>query len=184
MRPKLRRAVTVGALLCLVLASASAQARNPIRRTFFDVYPAAEGTQLDDLPSNAGHCGVCHFDFDGGGPRNPYGLSIEVGLNNGLSNLDAILAVEGNDADSDGFVNSVEASEVALFSNTPTFPGLSIANYSNTLNVDHAELEPYLTPSGSSDTTPPVVAVTSPNGGESIDANSYYPISFTAALLR
>ena len=135
---------------CVALVASTVSARNPIRRTFFDVYPVADGTQLDDLPSNAGHCGVCHFDFDGGGPRNPYGLSVEVGLNNGLSNLEAILAVEGNDADADGYINSVEASEVVLFSNTPTFPGLSIANYTNTLSVVHSELEPYLTPSGSS----------------------------------
>ena len=168
------------AVACVALVASTVSARNPIRRTFFDVYPVAEGTQLDDLPSNAGHCGVCHFDFDGGGPRNPYGLSVEVGLNNGLSNLEAILAVEGNDADADGYINSVEASEVVLFSNTPTFPGLSIANYTNTLSVIHSELEPYLTPSGSSDITPPDVTVNSPNGGESINANSYYPVSFTA----
>ena len=167
-------------MACLVLTAATVSARNPIRNTFFDIYPVAENTQLDDLPSNAGHCGICHFDFDGGGPRNPYGLSIQVGLNNGLSNSEAILAVDGDDTDADGFSNSVEASEVVLFSNTPTFPGLSIANYTSALNVLLTELEPYLTPGGSTDTTPPVVTVNSPNGGESINAHSYYPISYTA----
>lgn len=84
-------------LLLLVFSASALFARNPIRRAFFnDAYPSsAPGTKLDDLPSNAGHCGVCHFDFDGGGPRNPYGLSIEIGLGNGLSKLDAILAVDG-----------------------------------------------------------------------------------------
>jgi len=167
-------------MACLVLFGSASSARNPIRRTFFDVYPIAEGTQLDDLPSNSGHCGVCHFDFDGGGPRNPYGLSVEVGLNNGLSNTDAILAVDADDSDADGFTNSVEASEVMLFSNTPTFPGLNTTNYAGALSVNLSELEPYLTPSGSTDTTAPTVTVHSPNGGESVDAHTYCPVSYSA----
>ena len=132
----MRRTMVVTAVLCaalLALAVPDSTARNPIRRTFFDTYPVAEGTQLDDLPSSKGHCGVCHFDFDGGGPRNAYGLQVEVGLNNGLSNLDAILAVDGEDSDADGYTNSVEASDVTTFPNTPTFPGLSLANYGNSL---------------------------------------------------
>jgi hypothetical protein len=180
MRAKLAVVIVLAAVACLLVSTATVSARNPIRRTFFDVYPVAEGTQLDNLPSNAGHCGVCHFDFDGGGPRNPYGLSVEVGLNNGLTNLDAILAVDGDDSDADGFINSVEASEVVLFTNTPTFPGLRLGNYTSALNVAHEELEPYLTPGGSSDTTAPVVTVNSPNGGESINAHSYYAIGYTA----
>jgi hypothetical protein len=180
MRTKLKVVVAVAVATCLLLVSATVSARNPIRNTFFGLYPVAENTQLDDLPSNAGHCGVCHFDFDGGGPRNPYGLSIQIGLNNGLSNTEAIMAVDGADADADGFSNHVEITEVVLFSNTPTFPGLSTSNYTSTLNVTHSELAPYLTPGGSTDTTPPAVTVNSPNGGESINAHSYYAISYTA----
>ncbi len=165
--------------VALVLAGA-ASARNPIRRTFFDAYPVADGTQLDDLPSNAGHCGVCHFDFDGGGARNPYGLGIEVGLNNGLSNLEAILAVENGDADGDGFVTLTEVTDVATFGNTPTFPGLTAGNAGSAVNIPLGEIEPYLTPSGSTDTTPPEVTVTSPNGGESMSAGSYFAIGYSA----
>ena len=178
-----RRRVTAVALLVLgafALIATNAAARNPIRRTFFDTYPVADGTQLDDLPSNAGHCGVCHFDFDGGGPRNAYGLGVEVGLNNGLSNVDAILAIDGDDSDADGYPNYVEAGDVTTFPNTPTFPGLSPANYGGAVNVLLTELEPYLTPAGSSDTTAPAVTVTSPNGGEGIDADTYYAIAYTA----
>jgi hypothetical protein len=165
---------------CLALLTTTSEARRPIRNTFFDLYPVGVGTQLDNLPSNSGHCGVCHLDFNGGGPRNPYGLSVQVGLNNGLSNSAAILAVDGDDADADGFTNHVEITEITLFSNTPTFPGLSTNNYTSTLSVAHSELEPYLTPSGSTDTTPPAVTINSPNGGESINASSHYPISYTA----
>ncbi len=178
------RRVPTGLVLCvvvlIVVLAATASARRPIRNTFFALYPVAEGTQLDDLPSNSGHCGVCHFDFNGGGPRNPYGLGIQVGLNNGLSNEQAILAIEDDDSDSDGFKNIVEITDVATFDNTPTFPGLSITNYTSTLNVDQADLVPYLTPSGSSDTTAPVVTLNSPNGGESVSAHSYFAVSYSA----
>ncbi len=171
-------------LLCLCLLihlvdSQALHARKPIRNTFFDVYPEATGTQLDNLPSNAGHCGICHFDFNGGGPRNPYGLGVEVGLNNGLSNLDAILAIDGVDSDADGFINRVEASDVVNFSNTPTFPGLKESNKNSVTNIPVSEIEPYLTPSGATDTVPPLVALTTPNGGEIATAGGYFAISFS-----
>ncbi len=155
-------------------------ARNPIRRTFFnDAYPEAIGTAIDNLPSNAGHCGVCHFDFNGGGQRNPYGLSVEVGLNNGLSNLEAILAIDGVDSDSDGFANNVEASDTVNFGNTSTFPGLFEGNKNSVLNIPVSEIEPYLTPSGGSDTIPPVVTLYTPNGGENVNSGSYYSVTFS-----
>ncbi|UCF04501.1 MAG: T9SS type A sorting domain-containing protein [bacterium] len=168
---------------CVVLyliPGGTLRARNPIRRTFFNIYPNAENTQLDNLPSSSGHCGVCHFDFNGGGPRNPYGLAVEVGLNNGLSNSDAILAIDGNDSDADGFINSVEASDIVNFTNTPTFPGLTESNKNSVVNIPVAEVEPYLTPSGSTDTIPPTVTVNSPNGGENVQADDYLAISYTA----
>ncbi len=154
-------------------------ARNPIRRTFFNnVYPEAIGTAIDNLPSNAGHCGVCHFDFNGGGPRNPYGLAIEVGLNNGLSNIEAIIAVHGADSDADGFANYIEASDTVNFGNTSTFPGLFEGNKNSVSNIPVSEIEPYLTPSGGSDTIPPGVMLYTPNGGEVVDAGSRYSITF------
>ena len=180
MQRRLLLITAVVSVVCVLFAATATTARNPIRNAFFGVYPNAEGTQLDDLPSNAGHCGVCHFDFDGGGPRNPYGLSIEVGINNGLSNTDAVLAVDGNDADSDGYTSNTEVTQTTLFTNTPTFPGLSISNYGGALNVVLTDVAPYLTPSGSTDTTAPAVTVSSPNGGESINADSYYSVTYSA----
>jgi hypothetical protein len=180
MRTRLVWFVVALALACLLFLSLTAAARNPIRKTFFSTYPNATGTQLDNLPSNAGHCGVCHFDFAGGGPRNAYGLSVEVGLGNGLSNAQAILAVDGVDSDADGYINSFEASDLTLFTNTPTFPGLNMSNYTNALNVNLAEIEPHLTPAGGTDTTAPVVTLTAPNGGEVLNAHTYYSVSYTA----
>jgi hypothetical protein len=165
----------------LVIAISAVDARKPIRNTFFGLYPVAEGTQLDDLPSNAGHCGICHFDFSGGGPRNPYGLGVEVGRNNGLTDEQAILAIQNNDSDADGFNNLIEITDVTNFSNTPTFPGLKLSNYGNALNVDTSEVSPYLTPSGATDSIPPAVTVNAPNGGESMNANTYYAISYDAS---
>lgn len=172
--------ILLGICLMIYLVDSSVlHARKPIRNTFFDVYPGATGTQLDDLPSNTGHCGICHFDFNGGGPRNPYGLDIQVGLNNGLSNLDAILAIDGKDSDADGFINSIEASDIVNFNNTPTFPGLKESNKNSVVNIPVLEIEPYLTPSGSNDTIPPAVTLTTPNGGENAAAGDYFAISFT-----
>ncbi|MCK4414800.1 MAG: T9SS type A sorting domain-containing protein [Candidatus Eisenbacteria sp.] len=168
------------ALICVAASFTDAIARNPIRNDFFSLYSDAENTQLDDLPSNAGHCGVCHFDFDGGGARNPYGLGVQVGINGGLSNTEAFQAIAGNDSDADGFTNLVEITDVINFANTPTFPGLAESNKDNVVNIPVGEIEPYLTPSGGSDTTPPDVTVLAPNGGEVLNANAYYSISYTA----
>jgi hypothetical protein len=170
----------VSVALALAFPMNEARARRPIRSTFFSIYPQAVGTQLDNLPSNFGHCGVCHLDFNGGGPRNPYGLAVEIGIKNGLSNAQAILAVDGVDSDADGFINRIEASDTTNFINTPTFPGLTQSNKTDVLNIPLAEIEPYLTPTGSSDTTPPYVNITSPNGGEVLTAGNYYAISYSA----
>ena len=168
----------VGVFLLLV-AAPEGEARNPIRSSFFTEYPSANGTQLDQLPSDAKHCGVCHFDFGGGGPRNPYGLAVEIGLGSGLSDNQAIQAIHNDDSDNDGYPNSVEILST-LFSNTPTFPGLTEGNKTNTSNIPVGEIEPYLTPAGGSDTIPPVVTVLSPNGGGSNQAGSFTSVTYTA----
>jgi hypothetical protein len=62
------------------------------------------------------------------------------------------------------------------FGNTPTFPGLYAGNAASTLNIPLAEIEPYLTPSGGSDTIAPELTVLSPNGSESISAEAFYGI--------
>ena len=170
----------LAAFFFIETATHDAAARNNIRSTFFDVYPEALGTQLDALPSNPKHCGVCHFDFDGGGARNPFGLSVEIGLNGGLSNLEAILAADGLDSDGDGFRNGFEASDTQVFTNTPTFPGLNATNYVNAINVLHEDLLPYLYPAGSNDSIPPSVSVYAPNGGEAVSAGDFFPISYLA----
>jgi len=167
-------------MLIVIFLATAATARNPIRRTFFSLYPEADATQLSDLPSNASHCGVCHLDFDGGGTRNAFGLAVEVGIQGGLSNEEAILAAVGNDSDGDGFTNLQEITDISGFANTPTFPGLASAHLPSVVNVDPLEVAPYLTPAGSTDTTSPIVTVLSPNGGETLMPNTLITVTWTA----
>jgi hypothetical protein len=155
------------------------EARPPIRSAFFSKYPIAVNTQVDDLPSNSNHCGVCHFDFNGGGTRNPYGVAIEALIQLGLSNQDAMTAIENNDSDGDGVSNLIEITN-ALFNNTPTFPGLSNTNIGAVSNVTQGEVSLYLSPSGSADTTLPSVSLSAPNGGEFLAANSFFSVTYSA----
>jgi hypothetical protein len=169
-------------LLCCAIAPGPVLARRPIRNAFFNVYPSAVGSRLDNLPSNTNHCGVCHFDFDGGGARNPYGVAVGVARNSGLYADDeaAILSLDGEDSDNDAFPNGIEITDTAGFDNTPTFPGLKASNVGNVLNVDLADIQDYLTPSGATDTTPPTVTVGSPNGGEGFGAMTTQTVTWTA----
>ena len=163
-------------LVVLLIVVSQAFGRNPYRKNFFDAYPSAVGTVLDDLPSRAGHCGVCHYDFAGGGARNPFGLAVE-GTDRSVS---AILNLGPNDSDSDGFANNTEITDTVNYINTPTFPGLTPALVANVSSVDTADIQGYLVPSAGVDTTPPEVTVISPNGGEILVANSGATVLWSA----
>jgi hypothetical protein len=165
--------------LCVALSSPfPSVARNPIRRDFFNLYKSsATGSVLDTVPSNADHCGVCHFNFDGGGPRNPYGAAVEA---NG-ANQAAMQAIEGIDSDGDGRSNINEITNSADSPYEPTFPGLSAGNVDQVSMVDLSDVTAYLTPSsGGPDTTPPNVTVISPNGGNTATGNAAFTISWSA----
>lgn len=163
--------------LSFILLSAPARAKPPIRAAFFSVYPSAVGTRLDNLPSNSGHCGVCHYDFDGGGTRNPYGVAVE---GNG-SNSNAVWQIRFRDSDGDGVTNQVEITDTINYGNTPTFPGLKTSNTNLVSNVSLAEIANYLTPAAGGDTTPPVVQVLTPNGGQTFTANRATNITWSAS---
>ena len=177
-----RIALAILIVSTLLAAFTTALGRPPIRKAFFTVYPGAENTRLDELPSNANHCGVCHVDFDGGGTRNLYGLAVEIAINSGMfsSDEDAILSIEGLDSDNDGFTNLVEITDIINFTNTPTFPGLTPSDLGLVSNVDTLDLIGYLTPAGATDTIPPTVAVLYPNGGENLFADTTGVVSWTA----
>jgi hypothetical protein len=163
--------ITMSFVFCI-----DAAARNPYRKAFFQAYPSAKNSVLDDVPSNPGHCGVCHYDFGGGGPKNPYGVAVE-GTDR---SKDAILGLGGLDSDSDGFSNDTEITDTSTFSNTPTFPGLTPSNFSSVSNVTAGEIQDHLVPSTGSDTTAPSVTVLFPNGGETFEANSGITVQWIA----
>lgn len=183
LNPTCARTVTV---LCILLLGVTlvwqrSEARPPIRKAFFNVYPSAVGSVLDDLPSNPGHCGVCHLDFNGGGPRNAFGLEVQVNIPNYSTYEEAIQAIENNDSDGDTYINVTEITDTVNFGNTPTFPGLTPSDTGEVLNVDVADILDHLVPSGGSDVTPPDVTVLSPNGAESYNAGSMPNIHWIAS---
>ena len=164
--------VRIGSFLALILLAVCiitslTHARRPIRRTFFQAYPQAKGSIIDDANSHAEHCGVCHYDFGGSGPKNPYGEDVAA---TDLSR-EAILLLGGLDSDGDGFTNDQEITDTATFINTPTFPGLTLANISLTVNVDTTDIETFLVPSTGVDTNGPNVVVLVPDGGETYIGN-------------
>jgi hypothetical protein len=134
------------------------------------------GSVLDDVPSNPGHCGVCHYDFDGSGLKNPFGLAVEATDRSEA----AILALGSLDSDGDGYSNDVEITDTITYGNTPTFPGLKASNVGGVINVALTDIQTHLTPSSGSDTTPPVVTVIAPNGGETLTANTATTVEWTA----
>jgi hypothetical protein len=165
-------------------AVGSVQANNNIRSMFFTLYPTAVGTRLDNLPSRSGHCGVCHYNFqNGGNPWNPYGEAVRSytgKLNTAVGQSNAIVNARFVDQDSDGYVSHFEITN-RTFANTPTFPGLSIANTGQVAGIPLSEIASNLTPSAGADITPPSVLVQFPNGGEALMANRATNITWTAS---
>ncbi|MHC4313000.1 MAG: multiheme c-type cytochrome [Planctomycetota bacterium] len=169
-------AVALIFFLTVLITAEQAKARNPYRKNFFNVYSSAESTRIGTLPSNDNHCGVCHFNYDGGGARNLYGLAVEATDRS----ESAILGLDGDDSDSDGFSNGIEITDTTNFSNTPTFPGLTPANVGSVSNVDVSEIQDHLVPSTGSDVIPPSVTVIVPNGGETYVANTSVTVQWIA----
>jgi hypothetical protein len=160
----------------LTIFTLSVQAKNPYRKNFFDAYPSAEGSILDDANSISNHCGVCHYDFAGGGDRNPYGTDVEATD----KSIGAILGLDSEDSDDDGFSNGTEITDTINFSNTPTFPGLTASNVGQTSNVLVSDIQNHLKPSSGGDADPPDVTVITPNGGYTYTANSGVNVQWTA----
>lgn len=171
-------------ILTLIAGATHLDAKNPYRKEFFNYYPGLNGTQLDNLPSNTGHCGLCHYNFDGGGDRNLYGAAFEAKPHGSASEMQtAFFELEVVDSDGDGIDNGVEIgvlSDGNSYVNTPTFPGFNSTNISQAINVSLADLSQYNVPSTGVDITPPEVTVVTPNGAETVAGNSGTLIEWTA----
>lgn len=170
----------LGSLL-VGLSSITVQANPKIRTIFFNTYPQTVGSKLDNVPSKSGHCGVCHYNFTGGGdPWNPYGQAIRD-IGGGQSNAsNAIMQLRFLDSDGDGFTSHTEITDLG-YNNTPTFPGLSAGNVNLISGVPLSEVTSNLTPSVGVDTILPLVTVTKPNGGEIFTANRYTNVTWAAS---
>jgi hypothetical protein len=92
----------------------------------------------------------------------------------------AVLSIENEDSDADGFSTYIEVTDLLTFTNTPTFPGLTPANAGNASQVDPNEIQAYLVPTTGGDTTPPDVTVIAPNGGETLIGNSGTTVQWNA----
>lgn len=171
--------------LATFVGAATSHAKPNIRQSFFNAYPTAVGSRLDTVPSSANHCGVCHYAFTGAGPRNPYGSAVEAALP-GYPNTDsgrqaAIHSIETTDSDGDGYSNLTEITNLTQYSNTPTFPGLTSGNVGLVTGVTLSEITPYLTPGNSSDTQPPTIVVSAPNGGETLTGGATVSVAWAAS---
>jgi hypothetical protein len=181
------RTVSLLAFLALVvqgLVPRQVGARQNLRSAFFEVYPDAIGTPLDGVSSIAEHCGVCHFQFTGGGPRNPYGLDLEEALpgfpNNPNGRRQAVESIEDVDSDGDGFTTLIEVTDLINYVNTPTFPGLTPDNVGTVAGVDPNDILGHLVPSEEGDDEPPDVTVLSPDGGENLQGGGTWTVGWLA----
>ncbi len=82
----------------------------------FNTTYSTAGTRLDS-------CGLCHFNFAGGGARTPYGEDYRLN-NYNAANIGTL------DSDSDSVSNDLEAAAATL-----TMPAYSCANYVDALNA-------------------------------------------------
>jgi hypothetical protein len=131
-----RRLVRVGATLAAAALLAFGAAPAQARPLYFDNFTAHYGFMSgDDLYA----CGVCHNEWEGTGPRNPYGTAIEQQLYLGKVILDAIQSVELDDSDGDGFDN---ADEITVHG---TLPGYSCANFEQAIDPP-ANFQSLITP--------------------------------------
>ncbi|MBX3395345.1 MAG: hypothetical protein KF841_08250 [Phycisphaerae bacterium] len=162
----------------------TADARPNIRQSFFAQYPNAVNTVLDSVPSRPAHCGQCHLNFLGAGTRNGYGDRLAQVLgsypNTDAGRRSAMVFIQNEDNDGDGYSNLTEITDSVAYGNTPTFAGLTPANVGSVSNVALSDIQNHLVPATAADTTPPAVTVLYPNGGETLMANSAINVQWTA----
>ena len=145
-------------LLMLILSGLSPQAlaySNYL--TDFNTNYNTPGTRIDN-------CGLCHFNFNGGGLRTPYGEDFR---NNSFS----IPSVGPLDSDGDGTTNDQEAASL-------TNPGLSCSNLVSAQNApaDVADFVDPNNPGCIATGSPPIVNI----NGDYFGATGI-PISFSSA---
>lgn len=97
----------------ILLTMHGAEARSGYLNTFNTLYGTA-GSALDN-------CLTCHGESKS--IRNPYGADVEAGLNSGMSAAEAIIAIEPDDSDGDGYSNIDEITALSLPGDASSTPG-------------------------------------------------------------
>lgn len=121
MKLSLRQSMTFAALASLL--ALPALAKGSYMNSFNSTY-GTSGTRLDT-------CGVCHYDFGGGGARNWYGLHFEA-------NNHSFASIANLYSDGDAVVNSSEIVQLYL-------PGLTCNDLSSTSGAP-ADVGTYVVP--------------------------------------
>jgi hypothetical protein len=110
------------AVAAVVLLASDGWARPQYFDAFRTKYSIMTGDNLDA-------CGVCHFNWQGTGARNPFGSTVEQQLYIGKSIDQSLTDVEGMDPDGDAFTSIDEIL-------AQTLPGYSCANFQQAINPD------------------------------------------------
>jgi hypothetical protein len=96
------------------------------RPSYFDTFTAHYGIGPAD---NLHACGVCHYNWEGTGPRNPFGQEVEQQLYIGKTITQSLIDIEGVDSDLDGFSNG---DEITIHM---TLPGYACSNFQDALDA-------------------------------------------------
>ncbi len=101
------RYLAIAIVFLIVLSSAALiLAKPPYREKFFETYPGTRDSRIGK------DCSICHFNPNGGGPRNPYGIMVE----NRPGDVGDFETFGNEDADGDGYS---DIQEIKAF----TYPG-------------------------------------------------------------
>lgn len=150
-------------VLALALALVvSAAGKADSRPTYFDVLTSTYGITEE---SRLYTCAVCHFKWDGTGPRNPFGNLVQQHLYVGKSIQRSLADSENGDSDEDGFSNVEELLDYL------TLPGYSCANYYEAMGAPQG-FDGYATPGVVSCLEPLDVRISVPSIGILADAGS------------
>ena len=131
--------VRIAVLLCLCLVPQLALARSSYYTIWQELYPDSL-TGQNIIDGRGRSCALCH-ELDNGSAFNAYGWRMRMGMNDGLTADQAILAAEGYDSDVDPS-QSENFSEIAVH----TQPGWTDGPYNRIFFKEGAPLDNQLPP--------------------------------------
>lgn len=118
------RALGRAALLLVPLVAAAIMVNTFLadRSSAFSSYLGAFNTAYDTTGTRLDTCGTCHQGFNTSA-WNDYGLDLQAQVTKGTPIADALVNIEGDDSDSDGFTNLAEINALCFPGDPTDFPG-------------------------------------------------------------